>query len=242
MTTTLLLVHGGTVTSTMWDPVLPYLRTPARAMDLPGRRYSPSDLSTITRADWVGAVIDEIIEHDLGSVVLVGHSSAGYVIPEVAAGLPDRIARLVFVAATVPADGRRPVDYIKPRLRDLAVDHLDLVREMAKGKTLGGLRPGEPPISTELEIVENDPRMGLEAPGPLHEVYDGWSRVPPGLPRTFIRCRQDRVVTPDLVEMMLPHMGGVQVVDIDAGHGVAGEAPAALADLLDQIADGVEST
>jgi hypothetical protein len=41
--------------------------------------------------------------------------------------------------------------------------------------------------------------------------------------------------------MMLPHMGGVQVVDIDAGHGVAGEAPAALAILLDQMADGVES-
>ena len=132
-------------------------------------------------------------------------------------------------------------DETDDRLRDLAVDHLDLVREMAKGKTLGGLRPGEPPIATELEIVENDPRMGLEAPGPLHEVYDGWSRVPPPLPRTFIRCRQDRVVTPELVEMMLPHMGSVQVVDIDAGHGVAGEAPAALADLLDQMVDGVES-
>jgi pimeloyl-ACP methyl ester carboxylesterase len=231
MTTTLLLVHGGTVTSTMWDPVIPYLRTPARAIDLPGRRYSPADLSAITRADWVGAVIDEIIELDLDSVVLVGHSAAGYVIPEVAAGLPDRVAHLVFVAATVPADGRRPVDYIKPRLRDLAIDHLDLVRAMAEGKTLGGLRPGEPPISTELEIVENDPRMGLEAPGPLHEVYDGWARVPSGLSRTFVRCLKDRVVKPELVEMMLPHMGEVRVVD---------EAPEALALLLDQIAAAVQ--
>ena len=34
MTTTMLLVHGGTVTSTMWDPVLPYLRTAALAVDL----------------------------------------------------------------------------------------------------------------------------------------------------------------------------------------------------------------
>ncbi|HEY3845076.1 MAG TPA: alpha/beta fold hydrolase [Acidimicrobiales bacterium] len=236
MSAGLVLVHGGTVTSTMWDPVLPYLDRPVLAVDLPGRRYQPADLGKITRADWVAAVIDQIVRGDLGPVVLVGHSSAGFVIPEVAAALPDRVAHLVFVAATVPADGMRPVDYIKPRLRQLALDHVDLVREMAAGKTLGGLRPGEPPISTELEIVENDPRMGLEAPGPLHETYQGWSQVPRRLPRTFVRCRQDRVVTAELVDQMLPHLGEVDVVEIDAGHDVATEAPRELARLLDEIA------
>jgi pimeloyl-ACP methyl ester carboxylesterase len=239
MATTLVLVHGGTVTSTMWDPVLPFLHTPTRAIDLLGRRYNPADLATITRGDWVASVVHQIEAEDRGPVVLAGHSSAGYVIPEVAADLPDRVAHLVFIASTVPADGMRPVDYIKPRLRDLAVDHLDVVRQMASGKTLGGLRPGEPPISTQLEVVENDPRMGLEAPGPLHEVYDGWNRVPTALPRTFIRGTQDRVVTPELVDVMLPHMGDIDVIDIEAGHGMADEAPEALARLLDQIADTI---
>jgi pimeloyl-ACP methyl ester carboxylesterase len=234
---TLVLVHGGTVTSTMWDPVLPFLRAPAVAVDLPGRRYNPADLSRITRADWVGFLIGEITARDLGPVVLVGHSSAGFVIPEVAGGLPDRIAHLVFVAATVPSDGMRPVDFIKPRLRDLALDHVDLVRQMSAGKTLSGLRPGEPPIPTDLEVVEIDPHMGLEAPGPLHEVYDGWRNVPPAMPRTFIRCRQDRVVKAELVDRMLPHMGDVTMLEIEAGHSVAAEAPEALARLLDQIAD-----
>ncbi len=236
MTTTILLVHGGTVTSTMWDPVLEQLHTPARAIDLPGRRYSPADLSKVTRADWVRSVADEVTGLDLDSVVLVGHSSGGYVIPEVAAVCSGAIAHLVFVAATVPADGGRPVDYIKPRLRDLAEAGREVMYGMAEGKTLGGLRPGESPISTSLEIVENDERMGLEAPGPLFEVYSGWSRVPAQLPRTFIRCTQDRVVTADLVERMLPHMGDVKTVDIEAGHGVANEAPRELARLLDQIA------
>jgi pimeloyl-ACP methyl ester carboxylesterase len=239
MTTTMLLVHGGTVTSTMWDPVLPYLRTAALAVDLPGRRYNPADLGQVSRSDWVSSVVAEIVAHGLDRVVLVGHSSAGYVIPEVAAAVPDRIAHLVFLAATVPADGKRPVDYIKPRLRDLAVDNVDAVRAMAAGKTLGGLRPGEPPIVTDLEIVENDPRMGLEAPGPLHAYYDGWSRVPPDVPKTFIRCTQDRVVKPELVDVMLGHMGEVDVREMDAGHGVASESPEELARLLDEIADTV---
>jgi len=224
----------------MWDPVLEHLRTPARAVDLPGRRYHPADLSTITRDDWVGAVVDEIIADDLGPVVLVGHSSGGYVIPEVSAVLPDRVAHLVFVAATVPADGERPVDYIKPRLRELAESSEELVRTMAAGKTLGGLLPGEPPISTDLEVVENGPRMGLEAPGPLLEIYHGWATVPPELPRTFIRCQQDRVVTPELVDRMLPHMGNVTIVDIDAGHEVTRESPVTLARILDRIAATAE--
>jgi pimeloyl-ACP methyl ester carboxylesterase len=237
MSAALVLVHGGTVTSTMWDPVLPFLRSPARAIDLPGRRYRPADLSLITRRHWVTSAIHDIEDMDESQIVLAGHSSAGYVLPEVAAALPDRIVHLVFIAATVPADGRRPVDFIKPRLRDLALDHVDTVRQMASGKTLGGLRPGEPPIVTDLEIVENDPRMGLEAPGPLHEVYDGWRHVPADLPRTFIRCTDDRVVKPELVDMMLPHMGDVAVLDIKAGHGVADEAPAELARLLDEIVE-----
>jgi len=111
---------------------------------------------------------------------------------------------------------------------------------MAAGKTLGGLLPGEPPISTDLEVVENGPRMGLEAPGPLLEIYHGWATVPPELPRTFIRCQQDRVVTPELVDRMLPHMGNVTIVDIDAGHEVTRESPVTLARILDRIAATAE--
>jgi pimeloyl-ACP methyl ester carboxylesterase len=62
---------------------------------------------------------------------------------------------------------------------------------------------------------------------------------PRGMPKTFIRCAQDRVVKADLVEVMLGHMGEVTLRDIDAGHDVASEAPEDLARLLDDIADTV---
>jgi hypothetical protein len=141
----------------------------------------------------------------------------------------------VFVAAAVPADGHTPVEYLKPKLRELATGSEHIVREMATGKTLGGLRPGEPPIETDLEIAENEGRMGLEAPGPLHEPFS-WAGVPADIPRTFVRCMQDRVIPPALADVMVENMGGANVVDLDAGHEVASESPKELAAMLNEIA------
>ncbi len=49
------------------------------------------------------------------------------------------------------------------------------------GKTVGGLAEGEPATDTSLEVVENGPRTGFEAPAPLFEPYT-WAGVPRALP------------------------------------------------------------
>jgi pimeloyl-ACP methyl ester carboxylesterase len=237
VSTSIVLVHGGTVTSRMWDPVLPHLRTPAIAPDLPGRRHRPADLATTTRQDWIDAVVDDVRDAGLDRVALVGHSSGGYVIPGVAARIPDAVTHLVFVAATVPSEGTAPVDFLKPKLTQIAREGEQAMRDGAAGRTLGGLLPGEPAIETELEIVENEGRLGLEAPGPLFEPFT-WAGVPSTIPRTFIRCTQDRVVTPDLVDRMIANMGGADLLDIDSGHDVASAEPQLLARMLDEIARG----
>jgi pimeloyl-ACP methyl ester carboxylesterase len=106
------LVHGGTFTSTMWDDVRGFLNVESFAVDLPGRRYKPSDLSRVTRGDWERSVCDDVEEAGLRDVALVAHSSGGYVIPGVAAPHtagtrhPDRSQDND--AATVPAEGTRP--------------------------------------------------------------------------------------------------------------------------------------
>jgi pimeloyl-ACP methyl ester carboxylesterase len=222
-------------TSVMWDAVVECLDHDSLAVDLPGRRYKPADLGTVTRDDWVQSVCDDIEAAGLDDVVLVGHSGAGFVIPGVAARLAGRTRGLIFVTANVPAEGRAPVEFMRTDLRTRTINHHDSIVARTSGRTLGGLRPGEPPIVTELELVDNGPRLGLEAPGPLFEPFT-WDGFPAHLPRTYIRCLRDTVITPDLVDTMVANMGGAALVDIDAGHDVARRAPAELSALLDTYA------
>jgi pimeloyl-ACP methyl ester carboxylesterase len=231
------LVHGGTLTSTMWDPVRSRLAAPSIAVDLPGRRYKPADLAAVTIGDWVASVVADIDQAGLVGVVLVGHSSGGYVLPGVAAALAARPAPvlhgLVFVSATVPADGERPLDYLREDIRTLASDHRELTLDSARGRTIGGLRPGEPPIETDLVVVENGPRMGLEAPLVLFEPVS-WAGFPTEVPRVYVRGLRDKVIPPELADRMVAAMGGAKVIDLDAGHRSYDTHPAELAAVIDE--------
>lgn len=99
------LVHGASHIAHCWDLMLPHLSLPAVAVDLPGRGGRPADFATVTLNDCVQAVIDSADQAGLQRFALVGHSLGGVTITETAWRHPDRVARLVYVGATVPAPG-----------------------------------------------------------------------------------------------------------------------------------------
>jgi pimeloyl-ACP methyl ester carboxylesterase len=219
------LVHGGTLTSTMWDPVRCAMASPSLAVDLPGRRYKPADLAEVTIGDWVTSVVTDIEEAGLTEVVLVGHSSGGYVLPGVAAALAARsvpvLRELAFVSATVPAHGERPLDYLRDDIRILASDHRELTLESARGRTIG-----------------NGPRMGLEAPLVLFEPVS-WTGFPTKVPRVYVRALRDKVIPPELADRMITGMGGAEVIDLDAGHRSYDTHAAELAAVIDECCRNV---
>lgn len=57
-------------------------------------------------------IVNAIELEDLQDVVLVGHSYAGMVITGVAAAVPSRIGRLVYLDAFLPEDGKSLNDYV----------------------------------------------------------------------------------------------------------------------------------
>ncbi len=64
-------------------------------------RTNPAGITLATWRDQIVALADEAVE----PIVLVGHSRGGIVISEVAEARPDKIARLVYLAAFLLGDG-----------------------------------------------------------------------------------------------------------------------------------------
>src|SRR6187551_3351865 len=97
------LVHGGFVDGSGWQPVYRLLRKE-------GLSVSVVQNPTISLADDVQAT-KRIIAAQNGPVVLVGHSYGGVVITE--AGNDPKIASLVYIAAFAPDKGESVASLIK---------------------------------------------------------------------------------------------------------------------------------
>ena len=115
---TFLLVHGAWHGGWCWRPVAERLRKAGHEVFAPSltglgeRRHLASsrvDLETHI-ADIAGIIEME----DLQRIVLVGHSYGGMVVTGVADRLAPRIARLVYLDAFVPENGKCLLDYTVP--------------------------------------------------------------------------------------------------------------------------------
>jgi pimeloyl-ACP methyl ester carboxylesterase len=109
----LVLVHGGGHAADCWEPTIDELHRQAPeltvlAVDLPGRRGKPSDLYTLTIADYVDSVVADIEDAGLDDVVIVGHSMAGVTVPGVVTKLgSSRVRETVLACAFVPRKAKQ---------------------------------------------------------------------------------------------------------------------------------------
>jgi pimeloyl-ACP methyl ester carboxylesterase len=215
----MVLVHGGGLGKECWDRFLPHLDGDAVAVDLPGRGDRPGDLSTIHVADFVDAVVDELVSRDLHDVVLVGHSLAGLTIPQVAGRVPERIRALVFVSCTVPRDGQTTYDTLDPEIQALS--------DGAPSEAVGAL---DPEIATAVFYNDvTDPAVldwGLSLLLP---------EAPADLRRVWIRLTNDVIVAPEKQDRYVENLGGCEVLELDAGHMAMISRPRDLAALLTTI-------
>ena len=115
---TFVLIHGAWHGGWCWRAVSSLLRKAGHEVHAPSltglgeRRHLVND-----RVDLDTHIEDltQLIEmEDLRDVVLVGHSYGGMVVTGVADRMPARIARLVYLDAFVPENGRCVLDYTLP--------------------------------------------------------------------------------------------------------------------------------
>jgi pimeloyl-ACP methyl ester carboxylesterase len=184
---TFVLVHGAWHGGWKWRFVRPLLQRAghdAFAPSLTGlgerRHLARSDIDLDTH---IADILSILEMEDLRDVVLVGHSYGGMVITGAADRAPQRISRLVYLDAFVPANGKCLLDYALPERA---------ARMREEGERTGSVAP--PPLS--LWGITQQEHIDYATPREVRHPYrtmaqrlrmtneNAWNR----LPKTFIHC------------------------------------------------------
>jgi pimeloyl-ACP methyl ester carboxylesterase len=231
------LVHGGGFSRSCWDDIRPWLNAPSVAVDLPGRGRRPADLASVTLADFAASVVGTILEDHLDQVTLVGHSMAGLTLPRVAALVPERLNRLVFISCAVPPSGVSLLEV----LGGLSPGAQEVVARLGEDAVDdgGSLHPA---LATAMfcndmdadQVASTLRRMGPESLAVLAEPSDLYGLSYP-IPRTYVRLLRDASIELDTQNEMIANLGETEVVDLDAGHMAMISRPKALADIINGL-------
>jgi pimeloyl-ACP methyl ester carboxylesterase len=242
-------IHGLGASWQSWLENIPRAATERRvlAVDLPGHGRSGMPREEISISG-VGRTIDAFCDElDLGAVCVVGNSTGGFVGAEMAIRFPDRVERLVLVAAAGLAVNnlrRRPTmtvmravaligAFAGSRSRTIAS------RPRARHLLLGTIMRHPSRLAPDLAYELISTSTGTDAEGflPTMEAlmsYDFRDRLPEiGCPTLIIQGREDMLVPvrdADEFESLIPDAR--KVILEDTGHTPMIERPQTFNDLL----------
>jgi pimeloyl-ACP methyl ester carboxylesterase len=230
---TIVLVHGAGHTSLVWRSVQDHLRHPSVAIDLPGRRDRPGDLTSVSIEAAADSAAADVLTATNERLILVGHSAGGIVLPALASRLGARVDHLVFVAGLCAPEGGAAMDTFQPGHGASTTTRLREMRERYRGHMFAT----EGTEKSRAAIDDDRLAMSLDSLNYITQTIS-WEGVSPMLPRTFVRCLRDSMQTREIQARLAANCSASVVVDIDAGHNPAVDAPSDLAALLDRVADG----
>jgi pimeloyl-ACP methyl ester carboxylesterase len=234
------LVHGAFQDGRAWAAVEERLEAQGHAVtvvDLPGRNATGPAAQAVTFGDYV-ATVRAAVEAAPEPVILVGHSFGGMTISRVAEEAPDRVARLVYVAAYVPVSGES-MQALAESDHDngFTAESFVVAADYASASILAAdqvgifLNDGMPDQQAALgPAMLNEPLGPIGTPVELGAAFAG-------VPKADIRTLRDRAVSPELQTRMIERGGIAEVSDIDAGHLPFVTRPDEVADLLAGLAD-----
>jgi len=278
---TFLLIHGAWHGAWCYERVIPLLARAghaAVAVDMPGHglnaRFPRSflarpinldefatevcPLARLTLADFVERAmnaIDQLMQGGSGPVVLVGHSAGGAPITAMGEAAPEKIKKLVYLAAFMPASGVAAGGYTR-----LPENEGDLLSPLFLGDAakIGAARLDPRSTDTryraqfkealysDVDDADFEATRNLLTPdfpgGPLGTPIVTTAARWGSVPRAYIKCLRDNALRPklqqhfiDLADAFVPG-NKTEVATMDRSHSPFLCAPEELAEILIRLA------
>jgi pimeloyl-ACP methyl ester carboxylesterase len=232
---TFVLVHGAWQAAYVWEAVKEQLEAKKQrvvVVELPAH----GDDNTYPALVSIDAYRDKVIgaiNGVKGKVILVGHSMGGVVVTAVSEKIPDRIEKLIYVGAFVPANGQS-------------------LFELASQDKQSQLGPALIPSKDQLTLdVMHDKIISIfcqDAAEPVQKIVLEKYRVEPAIPFTnkvsltdanfgkvdkyYIHTLQDHAIGADLQNQMAAAAHITKVYSIDTGHSPFLSRPQELTELF----------
>lgn len=236
----ILLVHGSMLGAWCWEDTIAELAKfgrEAASFDLPGHGEDGTPRDTLTVADYVAAVVEQL-DAAPEPVVLAGHSMAGYPIAAAALQRPEKVRHLVYFSAQARKPGQSWADTLDPAIRETyereAAERGDgsyvVPADVVATRWLSSLDPGDPRI----EAIRS--RLTPQPAGPLFEPWGLPAGALDGVPVTYIWPEEDRQNTERRMRMSLANLpGATRLVTMNGDHCAMLTDPAGTAAALHAV-------
>jgi len=161
----------------------------------------------------------KMIEAIYGKIILVGHSKNGVLISQIAENIPDKIDKLIYLAAILAKNGKSAVDYFKLDKEEVLAPHIKSNSITNASMLLPRIYKEGLYHDCDSEIVELakvilSPEPKQTATTPIQITDENFGSIP----RYYIECTEDRAITPPLQKQMYSEMTCNRVYQIKSSH------------------------
>ncbi len=229
------LIHGAWHGGWCWDGVIQELVKAghtAEAPTMPGH-HPDDDRSQIRFDDYVDKICD-ILNQQARPVVLVGHSSGGYMLQAAAPRLPHKISRLIFLNAFILPEGKSQFDLVPPEASEAMTaaaqaspDNCvpvieDFVRNM--------LMAGDPVEMQDALIKRLVPQPFALFTTPVGT--EAFNKL--AIPKSVVLCKGDVSLPPGAYLGMAQGLGEFNLIEVDGSHETLFTKPGVVAAAFQQ--------
>ncbi|MBS1511889.1 MAG: alpha/beta fold hydrolase [Bacteroidetes bacterium] len=236
---TFILIHGSWHSAWNWHKVVPLIERNghrAIAVDLPGMGRDKTPVEEVRLAATVEKICS-LIDSIEGKVILLGHSKNGVIISQVAEYRPQKIDKLIYLAAYLIPNGKTQREYsaldtkgwLKPYVTIDAVLNASTLQPVIYKEGL--YHDCDDDITALANVLlSHEPIESGSTPLQLTDENYG------SVLRYYIECTDDRAVTPFIQQKMYTEMPCKKVYSMHCSHSPFFSQPQQLVDIMLEIA------